>query len=147
MRISDWSSDVCSSDLVRQEFLRARVILRGHHGRLRERRSRTTHRQPPGQHHRARASAIDHRMHAVRPVSNAAHVVRAVRTMLTRTRVTCGALPARGARRRVAPAFHETDTMKPLDLAIALALPRPVAASAPAPDPHAATAATAPPPW
>src|SRR3546814_3550382 len=67
-------------------------------------------------------------MHAVRPVSNAAHVVRAVRTMLTRTRVTCGALPARGARRRVAPAFHETDTMKPLVLAIALALTLPVAA-------------------
>src|SRR3546814_11223805 len=120
MRISDWSSDVCSSDLVRQEFLRARVILRGHHGRLRERRSRTTHRQPPGQHHRARASAIDHRMHAVRPVSNAAHVVRAVRTMLTRTRVTCGALPARGARRTVAPTFHETDTSKPPITAIAL---------------------------
>src|SRR3546814_12061127 len=80
-------------------------------------------------------------MHAVRPVSNAAHVVRAVRTMLTRTRVTCGALPARGARRRVAPAFHETDTMKPLVLAIALALTLPVAASAQAPAPQAATAA------
>src|SRR3546814_7245858 len=76
-------------------------------------------------------------MHAVRPVSNAAHVVRAVRTMLTRTRVTCGALPARGARRRVASAFHETDTMKPLVLAIALALTLPVAASAPAPAPQA----------
>src|SRR3546814_4423518 len=49
-------------------------------------------------------------------------ILRAVRTMLTRTRVTCGALPARGARRRVASAFHETDTMKPLVLAIALAL-------------------------
>src|SRR3546814_11216182 len=125
MRISDWSSDVCSSDL-----------------RLRERRSRTTHRQPPGQHHRARASAIDHRMHAVRPVSNAAHVVRAVRTMLTRTRVTCGALPARGAPRRVAPAFHETVTINPLVLSIALAATPPLAASPPAP---AAAAAPAPP--
>src|SRR3546814_9210312 len=86
-------------------------------------------------------------MHAVRPVSNAAHVVRAVRTMLTRTRVTCGALPARGARRRVASAFHETDTMKPLVLAIALALTLPVAASAQAPAPQAATAAPATPAW
>src|SRR3546814_6978895 len=86
-------------------------------------------------------------MHAVRPVSNAAHVVRAVRTTLTRTRVPCGALPARGARRRVAPAFHETDTMKPLVLAIALALTLPVAASAQAPAPQAATAAPATPAW
>src|SRR3546814_9770169 len=67
--------------------------------------------------------------------------------MLTRTRVTCGALPARGARRRVAPAFHETDTMKPLVLAIALALTLPVAASAQAPAPQAATAAPATPAW
>src|SRR3546814_14871716 len=65
--------------------------------------------------------------------------------MLTRTRVTCGALPARGARRRVAPAFHETDTMKPPVLAIALALTLPVAASAQAPAPQAATAAPATP--
>src|SRR3546814_2405657 len=86
-------------------------------------------------------------MHAGRPVSNAAHVVRAVRTMLTSTRVTCGALPARGARRRVATAFHETDTMKPLVLAIALALTLPVASSAQAPAPKAATAAPATPAW
>src|SRR3546814_11354328 len=98
---------------MRQEFLRARVILHGHHGRLRERRSRPTHRQPPGQHHRARAPAIDHRMHAVRPVSNAAPVVRAVRTILTSTRVTFGAFPPRGARRGVAPPFHATHPPTP----------------------------------
>src|SRR3546814_19636683 len=92
---------------------------------------------PPGPHHPGVAPAIEHGLHAVRPVANAGHVVRAVRTMLTRTRVTCGAWPARGARRRVASAFHETDTMKPLVLAIALALTLPVAASAQAPAPQA----------
>src|SRR5690606_37684878 len=70
-----------------------------------------------------------------------------LRHMLTPARMTCGALPPHGARRRVAAALHETAAMKPLVLAIALALVVPAAAAAQAPAPQAAAAAPATPAW
>src|SRR3546814_17381274 len=56
--------------VVRQEFLRARVILHGHNGRLRDRRSRTPHPPPPGPHPRPPAPAIHPPMPPVPPVSH-----------------------------------------------------------------------------